>query len=110
MAVRLLILFINPIFVINANEVGQEEFSVDFTLQGNQDDRLEVVDKMNNGNLILAGRSSSKVIDRISGENYGGFDVIILNLNQNNDIVWSRFLGGTGDDLISDLINVCLNR
>jgi hypothetical protein len=82
-------------FVIKLNTSGNIIWKKCFG--GTLDDRLLSVKQTNNGRIFLVGGSNSS--DGNLTFNHGGFDVWVLEINTNGDIIDQRTFGGEGDDV-----------
>ena len=63
---------------------------------GSNIDWGNTVKQTSDGGYILAGPSNSTDIPGVT--NHGGFDIYVLKLNSNGDVVWEKMYGGSGDD------------
>lgn len=70
---------------------------------GSNYDGCSSISAISTGGYILSGSTGSNNGD-ISGFHGGNSDAWILKIAENGDIVWSKCLGGTGDDQISKII------
>jgi hypothetical protein len=71
-------------------------------LGGSDDDVIECVRQTTDGGYIAAGYTRSNNYD-VSG-NHGGYDAWVVRLDSNGNIVWSKCLGGSGNDQAYDIL------
>lgn len=73
---------------------------------GSSDDKVNAVIQLNSGNYVVIGSSNSTdgFTPGLSNKNLGGFDVWIFEINPYSAVVWSKNLGGTGNDFANSLI------
>jgi hypothetical protein len=60
--------------------------------------------KLNNGNKIILTQSNSPASADKTENSRGDYDFWVICLNQNDQIVWEKTIGGTNIDLPSDLL------
>ncbi len=65
-------------------------------LDGTESDVARAVIQKNDGTYLVAGSTASNDID-VSG-NHGDFDVWIVHLSNDNQVLWKKCYGGTGFD------------
>ena len=68
---------------------------------GTNSDYAYCIQETNDGNIIIGGQTSSNNID-VSGNN-GSVDFWILKIDVLGGIIWSRTIGGSGEDFMSSL-------
>ena len=71
----------------------------DKTYGGSNKDYAEYILQTNDGGFLVAGWSNSNDGDVV--QNHGGYDIWIIKLNSNGDLMWSNSYGGTGNEGIS---------
>lgn len=73
------------------------------TYGGTLDDRAISVAKFADGYVIAAVSSSSN--GPATNSNHGGKDILLIKVDLNGAVVWAKFVGGSGDDVPTQLIN-----
>jgi hypothetical protein len=61
------------------------------------------IQQTSDGGYIISGYSSSSANGDVSGTNHGGDDYWIVKLDALGNIVWNKLLGGSGNDLASNI-------
>lgn len=70
------------------------------SLGGTQDDVADKIDVMPDGSYLITATTESS--DGDLNSHYGNADGWIINLDTNRNIIWSKVIGGTGDEHIYD--------
>lgn len=68
---------------------------------GSNNDNFNNIIKRPDGGYLLTGTTSST--DVVSGH-HGGYDTWLLKLDNNFNVLWQKVFGGSGQDMISDII------
>ncbi len=89
-------------WVIKIDSIGTIQWQK--TIGGSGDESLWSVFQTQNGDYIMGGYSNSK--DGDFAENSGLYDMWILKLSSQGNIVWKKRLGGSKDDLLAQLTNI----
>ncbi len=71
---------------------------------GNLNDFAEAVTIDENEDIYISGRSNSPVSGDKTEDIYGFYDIWILKIDSNGNILWEKTLGGDGIDLTGNLI------
>ncbi|MCK9449561.1 MAG: T9SS type A sorting domain-containing protein, partial [Bacteroidales bacterium] len=71
---------------------------------GSSEDWVGPIKQTSDGGYIVAGHSSSN--DGDVSQNYGGNDYWIVKLDEIGNIEWEKSLGGSGEDIAADLLQV----
>ncbi len=74
------------------------------SLGGSSEDWVGPIKQTSDGGYIVAGHSSSN--DGDVSQNYGGNDYWIVKLDEIGNIEWEKSLGGSGEDIATDLLQV----
>lgn len=78
----------------------------DTTFGGTEDDFLvELIGNEQNSSYYAAGTSSSGVTGTKTSANSGGSDYWLLNIDSIGGVVWDFNLGGTGTDVLTDMVS-----
>jgi len=91
----LLIFFFNQVFSQTQGIYWQK------SLGGSSDDYLSKILKTDDGGYILLGQTKSNNYD-VSG-NHGNFDIWVVKMDNNFDIIWQKCLGGSNLDEAVDI-------
>ena len=86
-------------FVVKVSATGNNIWTK--TYGGTGVDNAKSICNKNNGNIIIAGSSSS--VNGMVQSNFGKTDYWILELNNNGDTVWTRNYGGSLDDVALEI-------
>jgi hypothetical protein len=70
----------------------------DRLLGGNADESAKSIQQTSDGNLIIAGYSTSSLNGDVTGINHGFIDVWVVKSDINGDIIWDKLLGGDNDE------------
>ncbi len=73
------------------------------TFGGSLDDRAVSMAKQADGYVIASVSLSSN--GPATNSNHGGKDILLMKLDLNGSVVWAKFIGGSGDDIPTHLIN-----
>ncbi|RYM35595.1 T9SS type A sorting domain-containing protein [Brumimicrobium glaciale] len=76
----------------------------DKTIGGSDDEGLTSVAIDENENIIISGSSKSPISGLKTEGSYGSYDIWVLKLDSNGNILWDKTIGGNGGDLSSNLI------
>jgi len=71
------------------------------TIGGSGNDVATAVRTTTDSGFIVVGYSNSNDGD-ISG-NHGGYDFLVVKLDKNDSILWQKSIGGSGDDIATDI-------
>ena len=82
------------IYLIRTNEYGDVQWTK--TYGGVGDEQPNAMKKTTDGNIIIAGRTSSY--------GAGSTDCFLLKINQNGDTLWTKTYGGTNEENALDII------
>lgn len=83
------------------NEVGDILWQKNYG--GDKDDILEKILKTSDGGYLLAGTSKSSLSGDKNSNNIGKEDFWVIKINENGDILWQKSIGGSQQDLLSDI-------
>jgi Secretion system C-terminal sorting domain len=89
-------------WVIKIDSIGKVQWQK--TIGGSKDESLWSVFQTQNGDYIMGGYSNSN--DKDFPQNAGKYDIWILKLDVRGNLVWKKSLGGSQDDLLSQLVNI----
>jgi hypothetical protein len=67
-------------------------------LGGNADELAKSIQQTSDGNLIMAGYSTSSLNGDVTGINHGFLDVWVVKSDINGDVIWDKLLGGNNDE------------
>lgn len=82
----------------------------DKTLGGALGDGLTVLQPTPDGGCIAGGNSNSNVSGNKSENSRGGNDFWIVKLNASGQIEWQRTIGGSGNDILSSILETNSNE
>lgn len=89
-------------WVIKLNSTGVIQWQ---QLYGNNDhDWLYAIHETSDGGYILGGHSSSAAGFEKTEGTIGGYDYYVIKINSVGDVVWQNTIGGTGADMLYDLV------
>lgn len=71
---------------------------------GNGNDELNAIVKLSDGSLLVAGTSTSSANGDIQDTNSGAKDGLLVKYNSNGDLLWTKLIGGSKDDIFYDVI------
>ncbi len=74
------------------------------TYGGNVIDMLHSITVLNDSMIIIAGRSNSPTSGEKSESSYGDYDIWLICVNLNGNIIWDRTLGGNQWDCPSAMV------
>lgn len=86
----------NDLWVVRLNSTG--ELLWEQSYGGSSSDWATTVSQCPNGNLLVAGTTSSSDLD-VTGFHGGGTDIWAIMLNASGELLWQRALGGSGFDV-----------
>lgn len=86
---------LNDILVLKLDSLGNNQWVK--AIGGSNDDIAYIVKQTIDGGYVIAGQTNSLDFD-IQG-NHGANDCVILKLNENGNIEWSKCIGGTDEDV-----------
>jgi hypothetical protein len=89
-------------WVIKIDSVGAIQWQK--TIGGSNNESLWSVFQTQNGDYIMGGYSNSN--DKDFPENSGLWDMWVLKLDSRGNLVWKKRLGGSKDDLLSQMTNI----
>ena len=75
------------------------------TIGGNMDDKAMDFCLTPDGGYLVAGYSASSISGDKSEDSIGGFDYWIVKLSASGNIEWQNTIGGSGDDLLFQVIH-----
>ncbi|HEX9512309.1 MAG TPA: hypothetical protein VF939_17575 [Puia sp.] len=90
----------NDMWIVQLDASGNKVWGK--TLGGSGDDLAYSIAALPDGEYVLAGTTKSNNSGDI-GANHGGYDMSIVKLNGKGDTVWTRTMGGTGDEIASSI-------
>jgi hypothetical protein len=76
----------------------------DFSYGGTNTDGLATIRQTTNGDFIAVAFSTSKASGNKTSTNYGSFDGWLIRFDTNGTKVWDKDFGGTGIDLLGNLL------
>ncbi len=99
-------LFLFVIVVLDFSVIYSQSFNISSQLcLGSLDSDIPIKQaKLNNGNKILLTQSNSPASGDKTENSRGDYDFWVICLDQNDQIVWEKTIGGTNIDLPSDLL------
>lgn len=86
-------------WVIKLNSSNQLQWQR--AIGGSGNDVATSIRATTDSGFVLAGYSNSNDGD-VSGNN-GGYDFLVVKLDKNNNILWQKSIGGSGDDFANDI-------
>ncbi len=89
-------------YVIRINAIG--EIVWDQTYGGEKRDELTSVIQTADGNILLAGHSTSGISGNKSDANRGDADYWIVMIDPDGTVLWDRTYGGNRDDILQQVI------
>jgi hypothetical protein len=89
-------------WIIKIDSIGRIQWQK--TIGGSNDESLWSVFQTQNGDYIMGGYSNSNNKD--FPENSGLWDMWVLKLNSQGNLIWKKRLGGSQDDLLSQITNI----
>jgi hypothetical protein len=89
-------------WVIKIDSLGTIQWQK--TVGGSKSESLCSVFQMQNGDYIMGGYSNSN--DQDFSENSGLYDMWVLKLNSQGNLIWKKRLGGSQDDFLSQITNI----
>ena len=84
---------------LSGNIVWQKSFG------GTEVDKATSVQVTDTGEIFVLGYSKSTDGDVTAGANHGNYDIWLLKLDANGNILWQKNYGGSNDDRSTDLIS-----
>ncbi len=87
-------------WILRLNENGQILWKKNFG--GSSHDRPGVIRRLADGNFIIAGFTQSTNMD--AAGNHGGWDGFVVKMDPDGNKLWSKTLGGSGDDSMEDIL------
>ncbi|RYM35596.1 T9SS type A sorting domain-containing protein [Brumimicrobium glaciale] len=76
----------------------------DKTFGGNDEDGATSIVIDENENIFISGSSKSPISGLKTGASYGSYDMWVLMLDTNGNLLWDKTIGGDNGDLSSNLI------
>ncbi len=92
----------NDYWVLKLDTAGNIEWQR--TLGGTANDLLTILRLTADGGCVAGGYSDSPVTFEKSEPSRGGYDYWIIKLDSEGQIEWQKTIGGTGSDILYDLI------
>jgi Secretion system C-terminal sorting domain len=89
-------------WVIKIDSLGTIQWQK--TIGGSKSESLWSVFQTQNGDYIMGGYSDSNDLD--FSENSGLYDMWILKLNSQGNLIWKKRLGGSKDDFLAQITNI----
>ena len=94
--------YYSDVFVIKTDPNGDTLWTRKFG--GAQDDKAWAIKNTSDGNLIIAGWSESNT------QRPGNSDIFVIKIDQNGNLLWSRYYGTSGNDEGRDIIETSDNK
>ncbi len=88
------------IAVILNCSIWSQTIQNDYCFGGSGSDILQGVVNLSDGNKLLIGTSDSPISGTKTENGYGGIDGYLVMLNNQNQEIWQKTIGGTSDDAL----------
>ncbi len=92
----------NDFWIVKIDNSGRVIF--DRTFGGDGDDKMTSLLKSHNNTCFLGGISNSAINNDKTAKNFGGYDFWVIRIEQNGNYLWDRTFGGSGDDILVNIV------